>query len=214
MPMIGITKAASASTGFFTMIDTPVPETQGYKEPEASAHEDIRFQDVTFSYPSRPDVTVLRNLSVLFPTGQVTAIVGPSGSGKSTIVGLLERWYHIAEATSGRDGLQMSKDEKDVKDTSKSNDESNVRVAEPNSGTIMIGNREVSSLDLKWWRSQIGLVQQEPFTFNATIYTNVSYGLVGSKWEHEDEATKLELVKKACKEAFADEFIDRLPKVR
>ena len=210
-PIIGISKAASASTGFFTMLDRPRPETGGYKEPEVSAHEDIWFHDVNFSYPSRPDVTVLKNLSVQFPTGQVTAIVGPSGSGKSTIVGLLERWYHITEQYPESDISESSSvQEKANSDTKDSND---VKVVEPNSGSIMIGKYEIQSLDLKWWRSQIGFVQQEPFTFNATIYTNVSYGLVGSKWEHEDDATKLELVKEACKEAFADEFINRLPLV-
>ena len=193
------------------MLDKPQPKTGGYKEPEASANEDIFFQDVTFSYPSRPDVKVLKNLSVQFPTGQVTAIVGPSGSGKSTIVGLLERWYHITEQSSEGDESQSSSvHEKASGDTKDSTD---FKVVEPNSGSIMIGKHEIQSLDLKWWRSQIGFVQQEPFTFNATIYTNISYGLVGSKWEHEDDATKLELVKEACKEAFAHEFINRLPLV-
>ena len=207
-PIIGISRAASASTGFFTMLDNPRPKSGGFKEPEVSAQEDIRFQNVTFSYSSRPDVTVLKNLSVEFPVGQVTAIVGPSGSGKSTIVGLLERWYHINEQFSEGDGSQSSSKIGD--DTKEATD---IKVDNPNSGSIMVGNYEVQSLDLKWWRSQIGFVQQEPFLFNATIYANVSYGLVGSKWEHEDDATKLELVKEACKEAFADEFINRLPLV-
>jgi len=66
---------------------------------------------------------------------------------------------------------------------------------------------------LKWWRSQIGLVQQEPFLFNDTIFTNVANGLIGSQWEKESEEKKRELVKEACKEAFADEFIDKLPDV-
>ena len=83
----------------------------------------------------------------------------------------------------------------------------------PNSGTITIGTHNVEDLDLKWWRSQIGLVQQEPFSFNDTIFNNVAYGLVGSKWESDDDETKLLFVKEACKEAFADEFIDRLPLV-
>ncbi|CAI4215843.1 unnamed protein product [Parascedosporium putredinis] len=64
---------------------------------------------------------------------------------------------------------------------------------------------------MKWWRSQIGLVQQEPFLFNDTIYKNISFGLVGTQWENESEEKKRELVKVACKESFADEFIDRLP---
>lgn len=62
-------------------------------------------------------------------------------------------------------------------------------------------------------RSQIGLVQQEPFVFNDTIFKNVEFGLIGSPWEHEDAETKKKLVEAACKEAYADEYISRLPLV-
>ena len=82
-----------------------------------------------------------------------------------------------------------------------------------NSGTIKIGKHDITTLDARWWRSQIGLVQQEPFLFNSTIFQNVAHGLIGSKWEHDDMTTKQSLVEEACKEAFADEFIKRLPQV-
>lgn len=77
-----------------------------------------------------------------------------------------------------------------------------------------MGNRNLREIDLKSWRSQIGLVQQEPFLFNDTISKNVEYGLVGTKWEHGTEKQKRKLVERACREAFADEFISRLPEVR
>lgn len=80
-------------------------------------------------------------------------------------------------------------------------------------GTVSIGDHSLGELDLKWWRSQIGLVQQEPFLFNGTIYTNVANGLVGTQWESSSEEQKRKLVKQACKEAFADEFINKLPMV-
>jgi ABC-type multidrug transport system fused ATPase/permease subunit len=54
---------------------------------------DIAFENVTFSYPSRNEVTVLRNLSLAARAGQRIALVGPSGAGKSTIVSLLLRFY-------------------------------------------------------------------------------------------------------------------------
>lgn len=92
---MAITKAASAATGFFAAIDAPIPDTGGAKAPEASPSEDIVFKDVTFAYPSRPNVKVFDNLNVRLEKGKVTAIVGPSGSGKSTIVALLERWYQL-----------------------------------------------------------------------------------------------------------------------
>ena len=56
------------------------------------------FKDVTFAYPQRPDVPVLKGLSMqLFP-GESVAVVGASGSGKSTVAALLQRLY---EPTSG-----------------------------------------------------------------------------------------------------------------
>ncbi|KAJ5435516.1 ABC transporter integral membrane type 1 [Penicillium cf. griseofulvum] len=82
----------------------------------------------------------------------------------------------------------------------------------PEQGSISVGQRNIEQLDLKWWRSNIGLVQQEPFLFNDTIFKNVSFGLIGTKWEDEPDSVKAGLVENACKEAFADEFIDRLPK--
>lgn len=53
----------------------------------------IEFKDVTFSYPSRPDVIIFRNFSIFFAAGKTVAVVGGSGSGKSTVVSLIERFY-------------------------------------------------------------------------------------------------------------------------
>ncbi|KAK7991059.1 hypothetical protein PG990_015339 [Apiospora arundinis] len=54
---------------------------------------DFRLENVSFTYPSRPDVPVIRDVSLHFPKGKRTAVVGLSGSGKSTIAGLLTRLY-------------------------------------------------------------------------------------------------------------------------
>ncbi|KAJ1980381.1 hypothetical protein H4R33_005484, partial [Dimargaris cristalligena] len=51
------------------------------------------FRAVQFNYPSRPDVPILKGLTLDVDPGQTVALVGPSGSGKSTIVALLERFY-------------------------------------------------------------------------------------------------------------------------
>ncbi|OQR88609.1 ATP-binding Cassette (ABC) Superfamily, partial [Thraustotheca clavata] len=53
----------------------------------------IQLNNITFSYPSRPDVVVCKGYSLTIPAGQKIALVGQSGSGKSTIVALLERYY-------------------------------------------------------------------------------------------------------------------------
>ncbi|KAL8996349.1 MAG: hypothetical protein Q9169_004115 [Polycauliona sp. 2 TL-2023] len=55
----------------------------------------VTFDHVTFSYPARPDFNVLENVSLSFPAGEHTAIVGPSGSGKSTIAALTTRLYNV-----------------------------------------------------------------------------------------------------------------------
>uniref|UniRef100_A0A8C1PBJ5 Uncharacterized protein n=1 Tax=Cyprinus carpio TaxID=7962 RepID=A0A8C1PBJ5_CYPCA len=53
----------------------------------------VSFQNLTFSYPRRPDHNVLKNFSLELKPGQMTALVGMSGGGKSTCVSLLERFY-------------------------------------------------------------------------------------------------------------------------
>jgi ATP-binding cassette subfamily B (MDR/TAP) protein 1 len=54
---------------------------------------DIRLDNVVFTYPSRPEARILKNLSVTFTGGQTIALVGASGCGKSTIMQLVERFY-------------------------------------------------------------------------------------------------------------------------
>ncbi|KAK0118936.1 hypothetical protein ONS96_012011 [Cadophora gregata f. sp. sojae] len=220
-PIIAVTKAAAAATDFFAVIDAPKPSTIGLVAPEVSSAKEITFESVTFAYPSRPHVKVLDDLNIEIEAGKITAIVGASGSGKSTIVGLLERWYELdgdKRFVLPESAIKDEKAEKE-KERKKNEDKNNgitedLVVAEPPvllSGSISVGGHNLDTVGLKWWRSQIGLVQQEPFIFNDTIYKNVEFGLIGSQWEHADEATKKNLVEEACKEAFADEYITRLP---
>jgi len=53
----------------------------------------IEMRNIKHIYPTRPGVVVAKDLSILFPSGKVTAIVGPSGSGKSSIAKLIMRFY-------------------------------------------------------------------------------------------------------------------------
>ncbi|XP_067865028.1 antigen peptide transporter 2-like [Heterodontus francisci] len=53
----------------------------------------VMFQNVSFSYPTRPEIQVLKNVSFELKCGEITALVGPSGGGKTTCVSLLERFY-------------------------------------------------------------------------------------------------------------------------
>ncbi|NMH29065.1 ABC transporter ATP-binding protein [Flavobacterium silvaticum] len=56
---------------------------------------EVRFDNVAFHYPSRPEVEVLKNVSFTAVHGQKIALVGPSGAGKSTVASLLLRFYDI-----------------------------------------------------------------------------------------------------------------------
>lgn len=60
---------------------------------------EIRFENVSFSYPSRPEQLVLKNVDLTFPAGKHTAIVGLSGSGKSTVAAMISR---LQDPNSGK----------------------------------------------------------------------------------------------------------------
>lgn len=235
-PLIAVGKATVAACEFFVVIDAPQPDKGKLRDPDVSASEDIVFDKVTFAYPSRPHVKILEELDLRLEAGKITAIVGPSGSGKSTIVGLVQRWYNLkgqyriektidpekkkkAEKKAKKKAKNGDAEESDSEPEEDGNDNSGVLETEDTgepielSGNITTCGHALDDIDLKWWRSQIGLVQQEPFLFNETIFINVSKGLIGTEWENEPEEKQRELVKEACQEAFADEFIDKLPQV-
>ena len=203
-PLMAVSKAMVAACELFSLIDAPRPPL-GILKPEITG-EDILFQDVTFEYPRRPGVQVLDNLSVRIQSGRNTALVGPSGSGKSTIIALLLRWYTLQVPQV----IEQPKEEK-------SDDQPDNTPESPDrpkrSGTIMVGGHSLEDIDPQWWRTQIGLVQQEPFLFNDTIFRNVANGLIGTEWADEPEAKKREMVLDACQEVHAHEFINRLPDV-
>lgn len=233
--MQAIYKAASASELLFRVINAPMLKEGGLQAPDADARESIRFENVHFTYPSRPHGEVLKGLNLSVPSGKVTALVGSSGCGKSTIVGLLERWYELSyvnealNAESDKEGngeartdnTKAGKKQNKSKKKTATSEESEKQSEKPsrvdhgpvtqNFGSIKIGKHNLEDLDRKWWRAQIGLVQQEPFLFNETVLDNVARGLIGSPWEHEPQQRKQELVEEACRESFADEFIRLLP---
>lgn len=68
----------------------------------------IEFRNVSFAYPSRPEVSALRKINITFPAGKHTAIVGHSGSGKSTIAALINRLYDPTEGDIVFDGHVLS----------------------------------------------------------------------------------------------------------
>lgn len=70
-----------------------VNTTNEQLKPENRLSGKVSFNNISFSYPGRRDVTVLKNIQIDAESGQQIAIVGPSGAGKSTITALLLRFY-------------------------------------------------------------------------------------------------------------------------
>lgn len=68
---------------------------------------EIVYDNVAFAYPSRPDVQVLKNISLKVEAGKKIALVGYSGGGKSTIVGLLLRYYRLNSGKISVDGQDI-----------------------------------------------------------------------------------------------------------
>lgn len=64
----------------------------------------VEFKDVAFTYPSRKEIQVLKNINLIAKKGETIAVVGPSGSGKSTLIGLLLRFYDPEKGTLLIDG--------------------------------------------------------------------------------------------------------------
>ncbi|KAG4996198.1 hypothetical protein AAZX31_10G052300 [Glycine max] len=79
---------------------TPVPDR---------LRGEVELKHVDFSYPTRPDMSVFRDLSLRARAGKTLALVGPSGCGKSSVIALIQRFY---DPTSGRvmiDGKDIRK---------------------------------------------------------------------------------------------------------
>lgn len=83
-------------------------------EPEEGLKSDsfsgsIRFEQVSFRYPTRPEVEVLRSLDLRIAPGEKVALAGHSGAGKSTVIQLLQRFYEVERGS-------ILIDERDIKD--------------------------------------------------------------------------------------------------
>lgn len=154
--------------------DSPIDSCSSDGLKPEKVHGDMTFTNVNFTYPSRPDVPILKNFNLEIKAGQTVALVGASGSGKSTIVKLLERFYNQS------------------------------------AGRITLDGNDLSSLNVRWLRQQIGMVSQEPKLFDTTIRQNLLYGLL----EDPETLPKNEVEEKlihSCKLANAWSFISELP---
>ncbi|MBM4132355.1 MAG: ABC transporter ATP-binding protein [Nitrospira sp.] len=158
--------ALAASERVFEILDQrpEVDDRPGVISPSRRLVGEVRFERVSFHY--RPDVPILREVSLGVKPGERIALVGPSGAGKSTMLKLLMRFYDVR------------------------------------GGAVLLDGHDIRTLPLAFLRSQIGLVQQEPFLFNGTVRENIAYG---------DLAAGQGRIEDVARAARAHEFIASLP---
>jgi ATP-binding cassette subfamily B (MDR/TAP) protein 10 len=174
-----LNKGYGASIRFFDIIDKAEQITQmenqrkGLKLPMSEGR--FKFEKVGFAYPTRPDITIFRDLDLALAPGKCTVIVGSSGSGKSSLAMMLLKLY------------------------------------DPTNGRVTLDDHDLAALDLKWLRSQIGYVPQEPVLFGGTIAENIAYGVHNRQWGEKLDTWTRDAVVAAAKKANAHDFICALP---
>ncbi|XP_016385103.1 ATP-binding cassette sub-family B member 9-like [Sinocyclocheilus rhinocerous] len=89
----GLMQGVGAAEKVFEYIDRKPKHTLDGQETPETLEGQVEFKNVTFAYPTRPEMDILKNVSFSLRPGQVTALVGPSGGGKSSCVCLLENFY-------------------------------------------------------------------------------------------------------------------------
>jgi ABC-type multidrug transport system fused ATPase/permease subunit len=92
---------------FFELYDYPVKIRSLKNYISNNLKGKIKFENVTFSYPLKPNSNILSNLSFDIKPGKIFAICGISGSGKTTISNLLERFYDPNEGTIYIDDIDI-----------------------------------------------------------------------------------------------------------
>ncbi|CAD2110254.1 ABC transporter B family member 1, putative multidrug resistance protein 1, putative [Plasmodium vinckei] len=176
----------------------------------------VEVKDVNFRYLSRPNVPIYKDLSFSCDSKKTTAIVGETGCGKSTIMHLLMRFYDLKDDHVLLDNQHIEKDNKDksndieMTDATSMNDFNELHnknanqefTIYKNSGKILLDGVDICDYNLKDLRGLFAIVNQEPMLFNMSIYENIKFG--------KEDAT-LEDVKRACRFAAIDEFIESLP---
>ena len=168
----------------FEVLDLqPMVQDQKDAKELSSENPEIRFNNISFSYPKAEDISlaslesvakaelvdsgeVIHDLSFVAKPGSFTAIVGPSGAGKSTISGLLPRLYDVSR------------------------------------GSITINGVDIRELTLSSLRSHIGVVTQDSHMFHDSIEANLRYAKI--------DASESE-IQRACEAAQIWEFIQTLP---
>ena len=165
--------------------EKPGAVTLPARDPAGTA-PDIRFDRVSFRYPTAAEVSlaslesialkqpertdaaagVLHEISFTAPAGELTALVGPSGAGKTTITQLVSRMY------------------------------------DPNDGAVLIGGHDIRDVTLDSLHDVVGVVTQDAHLFHDTLRTNLLYA--------RPSATEAEVIE-ACRAAQIWDLISVLP---
>ena len=179
MPQIGASKDTASRLLRLAHLPDRSHEDQG--DVSITTVGDLNLNGVQFAYPSRPEQTVLYNLSLQIPQGSCTAIVGGSGSGKSTIANLLLKLY---TTTNKQQALYVRNTDED----------------------LTLGGRNIKHVSTSSLRSLVVPVSQTPTMFSASIADNVSYGLL-----KRSEYSSMACIIDAAKQAGVHNFISSLP---
>ncbi|EJF52248.1 ABC-type multidrug transport system, ATPase and permease component [Saprospira grandis DSM 2844] len=103
-----LVRAVGASERILDILEQDTEIAAEAPEGELRLQGNIRFEQLAFSYPSRPDIQVLKNINFELAAGEKVALVGSSGAGKSTIVQLLLRYYQQQQGKILIDGQDIS----------------------------------------------------------------------------------------------------------
>jgi len=102
-------KGVGAASRLFELQDRKPSISPTVGEKVTSLRGPISFNNISFSYPTRPKVTIFQNLNFTIEEGSNIAIVAPSGAGKSTVASLLMRFYSPTSGTITINGKDISK---------------------------------------------------------------------------------------------------------
>ena len=102
-------RAAGASERLTELLEAE-PQIRAPAEPAKlpePPHGELAFENVTFHYPTRPEVSALNGVAFAVSPGERLAIVGPSGAGKTTLFELAERFYDPQQGRIAMDGVDL-----------------------------------------------------------------------------------------------------------
>lgn len=108
--MPDVAKAKISTINVLTLLDRKTKidysNQSGQKRDQSTGKADL--VNVSFCYPIRPGIQVLKGVDLEALPGKTVALVGASGCGKSTVMGIFQRWYDIAGGTASLDELSVS----------------------------------------------------------------------------------------------------------